>query len=89
MIVTVSVPASVVMLTVPLPTSVRVSLLLSATMSLCPPTAMFLKIFCAEPLSVFVTENVRSYGSPELPGVVSVKSILISAPEPVPSANFT
>ena len=54
-IVNVSVPAFVVTF-IPVPeTTVNVSLLVSATIVDWLATAMFLNMFCAEPVSVFVT----------------------------------
>ena len=55
--VIVSVVSSVV-IAIPEPTKVKVSLLLSATIVSWPVTAKFLKIHCEEPKSVFVTSIV-------------------------------
>ena len=55
--VTVSVVSSVV-IAIPEPAKVRVSLFESAEIVFCPETAIFLKIHCAEPLSAFVSVTV-------------------------------
>ena len=63
----VSVVAFVVMVIPPDATKVNVSLLLSATTVDCPLTAMFLKIFCEDPLSLFVTVTVPDVPPPLIP----------------------
>ena len=74
--VIVSVAASVVIVIPPAAAKVNVSLLLSATTVLCPLTAIFLYMFCDEPLSEFVTVTVPLVPPPlmPVPGVMPVMS---------------
>ena len=73
----VSVESSVVIV-IPEPTNVRVSLLESATISFCPETAIVLNIHCEEPLSLFVRVIVPLE-------VIGLPEIVIPPPPAIPT----
>jgi hypothetical protein len=58
-------------------TSVRVSLPLSATTSLCPDTAMVLKVFVTVPLFVIVSVSVLAFVVSVIPVPAAIVSVSI------------